>query len=416
MSKHSFNSKIGVVLAAAGSAVGLGNIWKFPYVVGENGGSAFLLIYLVCCILIGLPIMIAEFSLGKRAGIGIADAFVRLSGGKRWQWLSVMGFIVSLMLLSFYSIVTGWCMCYLFHSPDSTLHRILFSGIALLATAGISWFGVKNGIERMSKLLMPILIVILFLLIGRALMMPNSHLGMQFLFHADFSKITRNTILNAMGQAFFSLSVGMGVILTYGSYMPKHQNIIATSIQVVTLDTLVAILSGLAIFPAVFSMGFNPAEGPQLVFDILPRVFENMTLGAICYTLFFLLLTLAAITSLLSMMEVSVSYITDKTTISRHKSLLAVLCILMVSMSICGIFPVVFDAFDDLVSLYLMPLGGLAMTIFVGWFQPRKATETELRASGSSRHLWLNDVFFFLIRYVIPVVIILIFLNGLGVF
>lgn len=416
MSKHSFNSKIGVVLAAAGSAVGLGNIWKFPYMVGENGGSAFLLIYLVCCVLIGLPIMISEFSIGKRAGTGIAGAFQKLSGNRHWQWLSIMGFIVSLMLLSFYSVVTGWCIRYLVHGPDTAIMRLISSAFALLVTTSISWFGVQKGIERMSKLLMPILIFILFLLIGRALMMPNSHLGMQFLFRPDFSKINGGTILNAMGQAFFSLSVGMGVLLTYGSYMPKHQNIVATSVQVVTLDTLVAILSGLAIFPAVFSMGFNPAEGPQLVFDILPRVFDGMTLGGLCAVLFFLLLTLAAITSLISMMEVSVSYVSDRTKLSRHKSLVAILAVLLITMTLCCIYPVVFDSFDNLVSLYLMPLGGLAMTIFVGWFQSKNDTEKEIHINKLSNHRWIYDIFFFLIRYVIPIIIMIIFLHGLGLF
>lgn len=416
MSNHSFNSKIGVVLAAAGSAIGLGNIWKFPYMVGENGGSAFLLIYLLCSLLIGLPIMVSEFGIGKRAGVGIAMAFEKLTGNKRWQWLSIMGFVVSLMLLSFYSVVTGWCIRELFHCSENIYSGLLFSSIALVSTACISWFGVQNGIERMSKTLMPLFIIILFLLIGRSLMMPDSHLGMQFLFRPDFSKIDGNTILNAMGQAFFSLSVGMGVILTYGSYMPKNQNIIRTSTQVVVLDTLVAILSGLVIFPAVFSLGFDPAEGPQLVFDILPQVFENMALGALCSTLFFLLLTLAAITSLVSMMEVSVSYVSDRANLSRHKSLLTIVSILVITMSLCALFPVVFDSFDYLVSTYLMPLGGLAMTIFVGWFQSRKDIENELHANSTIHSHWLIDIYFFLIKYIIPVVILLIFLHGLGIF
>lgn len=383
--------------------------------VGENGGSAFLLIYLVCCILIGLPIMMSEFSIGKRAGTGIAGAFEKLTGGRRWQWLGIMGFIVSLMLLSFYSVVTGWCIRYLCHCPESITTTILFSAIALVLTAIISWRGVQKGIERVSKMLMPLLIVILFVLIGRALMIPNSHLGMQFLFHPDLSKINGEVILSAMGQAFFSLSVGMGVILTYGSYMPKNQDIITTSTQVVVLDTLIAILAGLAIFPAVFSMGFDPAEGPKLVFDILPKVFSMMSLGGVCSTLFFLLLTLAAITSLLSMMEVSVSYVSDKTQLSRHKSLAIIMSILLVTMSICSLSGKVFDAFDDMVTLYLMPLGGLAMTIFVGWFQPRKDTENEIRTHSKIQNRWFYNIYFLLIRYLIPVAIIIIFLHGLGV-
>mgnify|MGYP003292769281 CR=1 FL=1 len=414
--KSNFNSKIGVILAAAGSAVGLGNIWKFPYMVGENGGSAFLLIYLVCCLLIGLPIMIAEFSIGKRAGVGLEGAFRTLTGNKHWQWLSALGFIVSLLLLSFYPVVTGWCILHVFRLPDNTITQIIFGGLSLLITCIISWYGVQNGLERMSKILMPIFIILLLLLIGKSLMLSGSNLGIQFLFDTDFSKINSNVILNAMGQSFFSLSVGVGVILTFGSYMPKSQNIIATSVQVVTLDTLISILSGLAIFPAVFALGFNPAEGPQLVFDILPKVFGLMSFGEVWTTLFFTLLSLAAITSLLSMLEVAVTYVSDKTQVSRKKSISLLFILLFASMCLCVLFPYLFDFYDNLVSQYLMPIGGLAITIFVGWFTTKNDTIDELKKHSRIQVNWPYTVFFVLIRYIIPLAILLIFLNGLGIF
>lgn len=414
--KGNFNSKIGVILAAAGSAVGLGNIWKFPYMVGENGGSAFLLIYLLCCLAIGLPIMIAEFSIGKRAGVGIEGAFRTLSGNSRWQWLSALGFIASLLLLSFYPVVTGWCILHVFRLPDNTLTQIIFGGLSLLVTCVISWYGVQNGLERMSKILMPLFIVLLLLLIGKSLMLSGSNLGVQFLFDTDFSKINSSVILNAMGQSFFSLSVGMGVLLTFGSYMPKSQSIISTSVQVVTLDTLISILSGLAIFPAVFALGFNPAEGPQLVFDILPKVFGLMSFGEVWTTLFFTLLSLAAITSLLSMLEVSVTYVSDKTQLSRKKSILLLFVVLFSSMCLCVFFPYLFDAYDNMVSQYLLPIGGLAITIFVGWFIPKKDTMDEMKNHSRIQSDWFYEIFFLLIRYIIPLAIVMIFLNGLGVF
>ncbi len=448
MSKQgSFNSKVGVVLAAAGSAVGLGNIWKFPYMVGENGGSAFLLVYMLCCLLIGLPIMVAEFSIGKRAGVGIYNAYHTLTGNKRWQWMGAMGFVVSLLLLSFYSVVTGWCLEYLFDSVTGHINNsnpeelsqffgsfvgsvrpIIWGLISLWLTAAISWFGVKSGIERMSKLLMPLLLVLLFLLIVRALMMPGSDIGMRFLFMPDFSKINPTVVLNAMGQAFFSLSVGMGVILTYGSYMPKSQDIMATSLQVTVLDTLVAILAGLAIFPAVFAMGVSPTEGPQLVYVILPTVFDQMSGGMFWASLFFLLLALAAVTSLLSMLELPVSYLMDWLHLTRRKAIALLLILLSISMAACAysmtgkapwLCPMgysLFDCFDTLTSKIFMPLGGLAMTIFVGWVCPRHDTEDELNRHSRVHAKWAYDLFFFLIRFVIPVAILIIFADGLDIF
>lgn len=449
MSKQSeFNSRVGVILAAAGSAVGLGNIWKFPYMVGENGGGAFLLVYVACCILIGLPLMVTEFSIGKRTGRGLAFAFRELAGNNHWQWLGVLGALIAFLLLGFYTVVTGWCLEYLWQSCLNTFHGmttgdlesyfatytssnyrpIIWSAIALASTATISWMGVQGGIERMSKLLMPLLLVILVLLIGRAFMMPGCDEGMRFLFRPDFSKITPSVLLNAMGQSFFSLSLGMGILVTYGSYMPKSQNLVATSAQVTVLDTAVAILAGVAIFPAVFAMGVAPTEGPKLVFVILPTVFDQMSLGALWSVLFFMLISMAAITSVLALLEATISYVTDRWKLERNKTILLVCCLLFVfmvlsSLSITGHFDALcpfgmsfFDILDNLTSKILMPICALGILIFIGWRIPRKNTQDELltRSAGKYKNL-VFDIYFFLIRYILPLIILLIFLNGFGI-
>ncbi len=446
--KDTFNSRVGVILAAAGSAVGLGNIWKFPYMVGENGGGAFLLIYVLCCVFIGFPLMVTEFSIGKRAGKGLAHAFQSLTGNRHWQWLGLMGAVVAFLLLSFYVVVTGWCFEYLWQSLLGTFHTystsmleehfatftsscmrpIMWSIIALVLTAVISWMGVQGGIERMSKLLMPLLLIILVLLIGRAFMMPGCDQGMRFLFRPDFSKITPSVLLNAMGQCFFSLSIAMGILITYGAYMPKGQNLIATSAQVTILDTLVAVLSGVAIFPAVFAMGVQPTEGPKLVFVILPTVFDQMSFGWLCGVLFFILITLAAVTSVLSLLEGTISYVMDRWCLTRHRTITIIVsllsCMLVIcSLSITGHFDWMcpfgmsfFDVLDNLTSKILMPLGALGILIFVGWYCPRHDTEDELRRHSTLQYKWFYNLYFFLIRYIIPLVIVAIFLNGLEVF
>lgn len=448
MSKQSsFNSRLGVILAATGSAVGLGNIWKFPYMVGENGGGAFLLVYVACCVLIGFPLMVTEFSIGKRAGKGLAWAFREITGNNRWQWLGIMGALIAFLLLGFYVVVTGWCLEYLwqtllntFHGMStaeleahfgqftaSTFRPIVLSLIALVSTAAISWMGVQGGIERMSKLLMPLLLIILLLLIGRAFMMPGCDQGMRFLFRPDFSKLTASVLLNAMGQCFFSLSIAMGILITYGSYMPKGQDIIATSAQVTILDTLVAILAGIAIFPAVFAMGVEPTEGPKLVFVILPTVFDQMSFGAFWGVLFFLLISLAAITSVLSLLEATISYVVDHWHINRHKTILIVCSILAVLMTLCSLSMTgqfdylspfgmnVFDILDNLTSKILMPICAFAILLFVGWYLPKNNTVDELQAHSKIRFKFFYEVYFFLIRYILPVIILLIFLDGFDV-
>ena len=265
-----FTSKVGLIMAAAGGAVGLGNIWKFPYIAGENGGGAFLIVYLLCVLLFGMPLLMTEFLIGKRSGKSAYGAFRALDGSKKWDWLSWLCVITAILIMAFYFIVTGWCFNYFVEAltnvfkgmetaaleahftkvTTNPLRMVGFSLLPVVLTATVLWFGVKEGIERLSKILMPLLLVMMFLMVGRVLMLDNSNIGMQFFFRIDFSQITPKVIMEVMGQCFFSLSIGMGALITYGAYMPQEQNVTATSIQVIVLDTLVAILAGLIIFPA----------------------------------------------------------------------------------------------------------------------------------------------------------------------
>ena len=446
----SFSSKVGLVMAAAGSAVGLGNIWKFPYIAGQNGGGAFLIIYLLCVLAFGLPLLMTEFIIGKSSHKSAYGAFKHLCGNNKWQWLSWLSMLTAILIMGFYFIVTGWCVSYLvealtdsfaaldtaqltqhFKSVTSNpLRMITFSAIALALTVAVVWFDVNKGIERLSKILMPLLLLMMILMAGRVLMLDGSTIGMRFFFQPDFSKVTGSTILVAMGQAFFSLSIGMGALITYGAYMPKSQNITTTSVQVVVLDTLVAILAGLIIFPAVFAFNFNPAEGPELVFVVLPAIFGKMSFAWLSAVLFFTLLCIAAITSTISLMEVSVAFFTEATAnlrhpLNRHKSALVTAGLVMVLivfsvLTMTGVLSIgkysIFDILDQLTSCVLMPLGALGMAVFLGWFVKKDVRRNALYPSHKNiaARLW-RFTFTMLIRFVVPVAILIIFLNTFGI-
>lgn len=453
-----FSSKIGLIMAAAGSAVGLGNIWKFPYIAGENGGGAFLIIYLLCVVLFGLPLLMTEFLIGKRSGKSAFGAFRELSGSGRWQWISWMCILTSFIIMGFYFVVTGWCFSYLYeaviHSFDglstaaltehfasvtsSPLRMIAFGALPVVLTASVLWFDVNKGIERLSKILMPLLLLMMLLMVGRVLMLDGSNVGMQFFFQIDFSKITPKVIMEAMGQCFFSLSIGMGALITYGAYMPKNQNVAKTSIQVIVLDTLVAILAGVIIFPAVFAFGFNPEEGPQLVFVVLPAIFEQMSFSWLSSVLFFSLLCVAALTSTISLMEVAVAFVCEASSslgrkaetphrgLSRHESVLIVsgltivlivLCVLSMTdtvswLKIAGYS--LFDCFDEITACVLMPLAALGMSLFVGWGMPKSGSKG-LRYADHGIRRWSGKLFILSLRWLVPAAIIIIFLNSLGV-
>ena len=439
--KTTFSSKLGLIMAAAGSAVGLGNIWKFPYIAGENGGSAFLIVYLFCVLLFGMPIIMTEFLIGKRSGRSAYGAFRELNGNNRWQWLSWLCMSTALLIMGFYFVVTGWCFNYLYEAMlnifagmdmhaltehfgevvDNRPRMLLFSAIPVVLTASVLWFEVNKGIERLSKILMPLLLVMMLIMAGRVLMLDGSNIGMQFFFKTDFSKITPTVIIEAMGQCFFSLSIGMGALITYGAYMPKDQNVTSTSIQVIVLDTLVALLAGVIIFPAVFAFGFNPAEGPQLVFVVLPAIFEQMSFSWFCSVLFFALLCIAALTSTISLMEVAVAFICDATAhtkhpINRRKSVLIASALVMALVAACVYRNTFFAIFDDVTACVMMPLGALGMSIFVGWFLPKNGQKGVLHGEKGRIKRWARKIYIFFLRFIIPAAILVVFLNSLGVF
>ena len=432
----SFSSKIGLIMAAAGSAVGLGNIWKFPYIAGENGGGAFLIVYLVCVLLFGMPMIMTEFLIGKRSGKSAYGAFQALNGNNRWNWLSWWCMLTAFIIMGFYFVVTGWCFSYLSEAAlnvfsgldtnDLTEHfatvnanklwMIGFSILPVILTAMVLWFDVNKGIERLSKILMPLLLLMMVLMAGRVLMLDGSNIGMRFFFQTDFSKITPKVIMEAMGQCFFSLSIGMGALITYGAYMPKNQNVTKTSVQVIVLDTLVALLAGVIIFPAVFAFGFNPAEGPQLVFVVLPAIFEQMSFSWLSSVLFFTLLCIAALTSTISLMEVAVAFICEasKDKLNRQKSVLIASAIVIALIVLCVYVPVLFDGFDEVTACVMLPLGALGMSLFVGWSLPKNGEKGVLHADKGIKR-WFGKMYIFALRWIVPIVILLVFLNSLKI-
>ncbi|MBQ6790787.1 MAG: sodium-dependent transporter [Paludibacteraceae bacterium] len=438
MSEHkttTFSSKIGLIMAAAGSAVGLGNIWKFPYIAGENGGGAFLIVYLICVALFGLPLIMTEFLIGKRSGKSAYGAFQTLNGNKRWNWISWLCMLTAFLIMGFYFVVTGWCFSYLseavvhvfsgldtealsahFVEVSSNMPRmVVFSIIPVVLTAAVLWFDVNKGIERLSKILMPLLLMMMLMMAGRVLMLDGSNIGMQFFFRFDFLKITPTVVMEAMGQCFFSLSIGMGALITYGAYMPKTQNVTATSIQVIVLDTMVALMAGVIVFPAVFAFGFNPAEGPQLVFVVLPAIFEQMSFSWFSSVLFFALLCIAALTSTISLMEVAVAFVSEASggKLNRHKSVLIVSGVVVVLCVLCVLQPRLFDYFDEATACVLMPLGALSMSLFVGWALPKNGEKGVIHADKGIKR-WFRKIYIFMLRWIVPAAIIVIFLNSLG--
>ena len=444
-----FNTKLGVIMAAAGSAIGLGNIWKFPYEAGQHGGGAFLLVYLLCVVVFGMPLLMTELLIGRKAGQSTFSAFRAISGTNRWQWLGWWSALTVFVLTGFYFVVTGWCVDYLYEAVihsyagmstdqllahfnanvSNTPKMLICSLLPVLATASILWFGVSKGIERLSKILMPLLLVMMILMTVRVLMLDGSGAGLRFFFAPDFSQITPSTIMTAAGQCFFSLSVGLGLLITYGAYMPANQDATSVSFVVALLDTIVAVFAGVIIFPAVFAFGFDPAEGPELVFVVLPAVFQHMSFAWLSGVFFFFLLFIAALTSTISLMEVIVVSIMElsRGKLNRHHCVLisaAVVCVVVAVyvLSMTGAWSSLqvfgynlFELGDMLVTTFMMPLGALAMSLFVGWFMPLQ--DKDLVPYSQKRYKqWLRPLFVFTLRWVVPIAIVLIFLNGLGVF
>lgn len=449
--REKWGSKIGFVLAAAGSAIGLGNIWKFPYVVGQNGGAAFIIVYIICVFAIGLPVIIAEILLGRTTQRNPVGAFKLLSNSKFWPYVGAMGVFAGFLILSFYSVVAGWSVGYIyeaitgvfsnFDSPQSSgnhfqqLTSNVAWGIGMLAifmflSMIMVYAGVQKGIEKGSKILMPLLFVLLIIVMIRGLTLEGSEKGLAFLFNPDWSKVNANTVLEALGQAFFTLSLGMGAMLTYGSYMSKDDNIPKASLEIVFLDTLIAIIAGIAIFTAVFATGQNTGEGPGLIFHTLPIVFTKMPGGYFIGIIFFILLTIAALTSSISLLEVVTAYFIDEKKWERHKAVLvfgflafligipSVLSFnLMQDTKILGMN--FFDLANYLSSNIMLPLGGLFIALFVGYVWGIDKVLSELK-NGSEKLFsnsgWIISIWIILIKYFAPVLIFLVLLQSLGIF
>lgn len=442
--RGSFGSRMGVIMAAAGSAVGLGNIWRFPYILGENGGGAFLIIYLVIVFSIGIPVMMSELVIGRRTQRNPVGAFRMLSSRRPWYLVGMMGIVAAFMILAFYTAVAGWTLEYIYQTlkggfvgksaselsgmfesfRSESLRPALWFSIFMLATAGIVLGGVRKGIEKSTKILMPLLLVLLVFMCIKSLTLPGAGKGVEFLFRPDFSKITGTTVLMALGQAFFSLSIGMGTLITYGSYIPKDNNLASTAVQVSMVDLLIAVLAGLAIFPAVFAFGISPSSGESLTFIVLPSIFQQMTGGMIFAFTFFFLLAIAALTSTISVLEVIVAYFSEQLNVSRRIAIViatASMFILGISASLSWglmgnvkIFDLnIFDLFNYTTANILLPLGGLLIVAFLGWFFPGRDTKDELSNGGTLRVRYYS-LYRFAIRFLAPLAIALVFLNGLG--
>lgn len=442
--RDSFSSKLGVVAAAAGSAVGLGNIWRFPYVAGENGGGAFLLIYLGFIFAIGFPVMLAELTIGRRAQRNALGSFKKLAPGKPWYLIGLMGIVAAFMILAFYSTIAGWTLEYLIQAftngfsgksseqlkesfevfRGGSYRPIIWQLVFMFLTAFIIYKGVRHGIEKYTKILMPVLVFLIVVICIRSLTLDGAKEGMAFLFRPDFSKITWPVILDALGQAAFSLSIGMGTLITYGSYIKKETNLPSTALQVTAADTVIAILAGVMIFPAVFAFNIDPAEGSGLVFIVLPNIFEQMTGGYFFSIIFFTLLSIAALTSTVSVLEVVVAYFAEELNMSRGKATITAAS----AITVVGLFATlsfgplkdatllgrtVFDWFDYLSANLLLPLGAIFIVVFVGWYLGKKNVKDEISNQGELRGRFIN-VFMMIVKFIAPIAITLVFIYGLG--
>jgi NSS family neurotransmitter:Na+ symporter len=442
-----WSSRLAFILAVSGSAVGLGNIWRFPYVAGVNGGGAFVLVYLLCVVAIGLPIMMAEILIGRRGRRNPAATMALLgeeeSGSRRWSLIGLLGIVAGIIILSYYSVIAGWAVGYIIESASGAFQNApadeiesLFGALSSSPLWAGAWHtlfmlisilvvarGVERGLEQAVRVLMPALIGLLLLLLGYSMMQGAFQQGVNFLFEPRFDELTPGSVLEAMGQAFFTLSVGMGAIMAYGAYLPEEASISRTSIAVVLADTGVALLAALVIFPIVFANGMDPASGPGLVFQSLPVAFGQMPGGVIVATIFFVLLTFAAWTSAISLMEPAVAWCMETMQLTRvgAASLVGGIIWLLGWLSVLSFGPLagfqflrgtIFDNFDYLTNNIMLPLGGLAIVAFAGWVMARNSTADEIDPSvGTGYRLWR-----FSARYVAPIAVVLVLLNAVGVF
>ena len=443
--RANFGSKLGVILASAGSAVGLGNIWRFPYETGNHGGAAFILIYLGCILLLGLPIMIAEFLIGRRSRANTARAYQKLAPGTHWRWVGRIGVLAGFLILSYYAVVAGWTLEYIFEAAtngfagktsgefissfqqfsSSPWRPVVWLVAFLLITHFIIVKGVEKGIEKSSKIMMPTLFIIILILVVCSVTLPGAGAGIEFLLKPDFSKVDGNVFLSAMGQAFFSLSLGMGCLCTYASYFSKETNLTKTAFSVGIIDTFVAILAGFIIFPAAFSVGIQPDSGPSLIFITLPNVFNSMAGGRIWGALFFLFMIFAAASTVIAVFENILSFAIDLTGCSRKKAVIVNIVVVAVLSMPCvlgfnvwsGFMPFgkgsgVLDLEDFLVSNNLLPLGSLIYLLFCtsrygwGWKNFLKEADT---GEGLKFPKWAK----FYVSYILPLIVLVIFVLGI---
>ena len=444
-----FATRLGIVLATAGSAVGLGNVWRFPYMTGQNGGAAFIAIYLGCVLLLGIPGMIAEFIVGRHAKANAARAYDKLSNGRPWKLVGYLGILTSTIILGFYAVVAGWCLQYLYASlaghlqgdadyvtryftefSSHPLKPCLWAVAFILITHFVVVRGVERGIERAAKLLMPALLVLLVVIVVASCMLPGAGAGIEFLLKPGFSKLSTGVMLEALGQAFFSLSLGTACLCTYASYFSKDTNLAGSAVQIALLDSFIAVLAGLMIFPAAFSVGITPDAGPSLVFITLPNVFQQAfssvpVVGNIIAVLFYALLVFAALTSTISMHEIGTAFFTEELHTGRDKAgwtvtvvcaAIAVVCSLSLgavpSLKLFGLN--ILDFCDHLTAQYLLPLGALLTCLFVGWYVPRTIVYDEL-TNGGRLGKGIFPAFLFAVRFFCPLLILLVFLHQMGI-
>ena len=439
-----WSSRMAFILAVTGSAVGLGNVWKFPYMAGQNGGGAFVVVYLLCVVLIGMPVMMSEVLIGRRGRRNPVATMALLGeeegSSRRWRWVGALGVFAGILILSFYSVIAGWTLAYIFKSATGAftnatsdivgaefggfvgnwsvvaLCHTLFMGLTIFVVAR----GVERGLEQAVRFMVPALLALMLVLLGYSITSGSFTAGMEFLFTPDFSKLGWDSVLAAMGQAFFTLSIGMGAIMAYGAYLPEETSITGASAAVVTADTLIALLAGLVIFPLVFANGLDPAEGPGLVFQTLPLALGQMKAGAFFSTLFFILLAFAAWTSALGLIEPAVAWLVEHHTRTRAQAAVMVGGLIwalgfgtVLSFNVLADFRfgkgTIFDNLDHLTNNIMLPLGGLLIAVFAGWVMCRNSTAEELGGAGTIYRVWR-----FLARYVVPVGVTFVFLKSVG--
>ena len=443
-----FGSKMGVILATAGSAIGLGNVWRFPYMAGENGGAAFIIFYILCVVILGLPCMVSEFIIGRHAQANTARAYNKVSGNRIWTLVGCLSVLTGFLITSYYAVVSGWCLQYIYASLMGHLDgapeyfKQYFANFSADPVKPIVWtvailgithlviqHGVRDGIEKASKMLMPTLFVLLLVLVVSSCMLPNAIAGIEFLFKPDFSKVTPDVLLGALGQAFYSMSIGMGCLCTYASYFSRQTNLLRSAVQIGLIDTFVAILAGLMIFPAAFSVGVSPDSGPSLIFITLSNVFQQAfggmpVVGYVVSLLFYALLSLAALTSLISLHEVSTAFFHEELHIGRKKAALIVTASCSVLGAFCSLSlggyevmsflgKTLFDIFDFVTGQVFLPVCGFLTCLLVGWYLPHKLVRDEFTNWGTLRGKFFH-IYLFAIKYLCPACILIIFLHQFG--